>query len=511
MATKPPRENVASTGEPGEVLATTQLQVRALGLTGALMQNITAIAPAITAFFFTATIVGFTGAISPFAYFLGFLVVLALGMCLVQLAKLFPSAGGYFTYVSRTLGPRAGFLTGWAYTLYSPIIAGPILAFFGYILQGELQANYGITFPWWVFSLIAIPVIAVLGFYGIKLSVRVIVVLGGLEFLIVLALGLSGLISPGPGGFTVRVFDPGFNPGHLATATGFALAIVFSVQGLTGWESAVPLAEETASPRRNVPIATMVSIVITGVMTVVVIWGQVIGWGWLNIAKLPASAELPALVIAHRIWGAVWWVALFAMFTSVMAASLATQNVATRMWYGMARTGVLPRVVAHVDPKRKTPTVAVLLQFLLSMGLAFIGGGLLGPAPFFILMVGFCLVLAVIFVYSMGNIGVVVHYWRHRRREFNWLLHFIFPVGTTAVLIYSLVKSFSPFPASPDNWSPVIVGAWMLVGVGVLVILKVRGGETWLQKAGEIIDSHTVTAEGAETIADTGDADGNQN
>src|SRR6266566_9382896 len=67
----------------------------------------------------------------------------------------------------------------------------------------------------------------------------------------------------------------------------------------------------------------------------------------------------------------VWSIALFAMFTSVMAASLATQNVATRMWYGMARTGVLPRVVARVDPKRKTPTVAVLLQFLLSMGLAF--------------------------------------------------------------------------------------------------------------------------------------------
>src|SRR6204780_4857462 len=205
MATKPPRENVAPTGEPGapggpgegepgEVLATTQLQVRALGLTGALMQNITAIAPAITAFFFTATIVGFTGAISPFAYFLGFLIVLALGLCLVQLARLFPSAGGYFTYVSRTLGPRAGFLTGWAYTLYSPIIAGPILAFFGSILQGELQANYGIDFPWWVFTLIAIPVIAVLGYYGIKLSVRAIVVLGGLEFLIVRALGLSGLV-----------------------------------------------------------------------------------------------------------------------------------------------------------------------------------------------------------------------------------------------------------------------------------------------------------------------------
>jgi hypothetical protein len=68
--TTEPQPDVAGGAEEGEeVLATTQLQVRALGLTGALMQNITAIAPAITAFFFTATIVGFTGAISPFAYF----------------------------------------------------------------------------------------------------------------------------------------------------------------------------------------------------------------------------------------------------------------------------------------------------------------------------------------------------------------------------------------------------------------------------------------------------------
>src|SRR5246500_2433010 len=164
-------ENVVE--KPGETwIAETPLKAGAIGLTGAVMQNVTHIAPAIAAFFFTATIVGFSGAHAPLAYFLGFLVVLALGLCLVQLARLFPSAGGYFTYVSRTLGPRAGVLTGWAYTLYSPIIAGPILAFFGSILQGELQANYGINLPWWVFTLVAIPVIAVLGYFGVKLSVR---------------------------------------------------------------------------------------------------------------------------------------------------------------------------------------------------------------------------------------------------------------------------------------------------------------------------------------------------
>jgi amino acid transporter len=497
MAIKPANSGAgAITSSPdGGGVTHTDLQAGSLGLTGAIMQNVTHIAPAVAAFFFTATIVGFADAHSPLAYFLGLLVVLALGMCLVQMARLFPSAGGYFTYVSRTLHPRAGFLTGWAYTFYSPIITGPLLAFFGLILEGELQANYNITFPWWVFTLIAIPVITLLAYFGVKLSVRAIVILGGLEFLIVLVLGLSGLISPGPGGFSFRAFDLGFNPGGFATAAGFTLAIVFTVQGLTGWEAAVPLAEETKNPRRNVPIATIASIAITGVMLVIVLWGQIIGWGTDQLSKLPGSSELPALVIAHRVWGALWWVALLAMFSSVMAGSLACQNVATRMWYRMARSGALPAVVGTVDSKRKTPIVAIGLQFVLSMTLGLVGGALLQPDKLFILLVGFCVVIAVIIVYSLGNVGVVVYYWRHRRNEFNWVLHFVFPVGTTAVLIYSLIQSFRPFPAYPYNWSPVIVGVWMLLGIAILVALKVRGNEDWLLKAGDIIEERPDTAD----------------
>src|ERR1700681_490599 len=104
--------------KPGEAwVAETPLSAGAVKLTGAVMQNVTHIAPAIAAFFFTATIVSFAGGHAPLAYLLGFLVVLALGMCLVQLARRFPSAGGYFTYVSRTVGPRAGVLTGWMLVL----------------------------------------------------------------------------------------------------------------------------------------------------------------------------------------------------------------------------------------------------------------------------------------------------------------------------------------------------------------------------------------------------------
>ena len=347
-------------------VAETELRAGAVGLTGAIMQNITHIAPAIAAFFFTTTIVGLSGGHAPLAYLIGFLVVLALGMCLVQLAKKFPSAGGYYTYVSRTLGPRLGFLTGWMFTFYSPIVAGPLFSFLGFILEGEFQANYGWTwFHWWMLVLVGMPLIALVGYLGIALSVRAIVVVGAMEFLIVLALSLWGLFDAGPGGFTFQSFTYGFNPGDLATATGFSLAIVLTVQGLTGWEAAVPLAEETENPRRNVPRATMLSIAIIGTMLVLAIWGQVIGWGVDKLTTLPTSSELPALVIAHRVWGSLWWLALLAMFTSVIGGSLAAQNVATRMWFGMGRSGVLPATFGKVHPTRKTPTAAVTAQFVL--------------------------------------------------------------------------------------------------------------------------------------------------
>ena len=56
-------------------------------------------------------------------------------------------------------------------------------------------------------------------------------------------------------------------------------------------------------------------------------------------------------------------------------------------------------------------------------------------------------------------------------------------MGTSVVLIYSLYKSFSPFPAHPYNWSPFIVGGWLLIGIAILAILRARGHEQWLSRA----------------------------
>jgi amino acid transporter len=452
------------------------------------MQNITHIAPAIAAFFFTQTLVSFAGGQAPLAYLVGLIIVIPLGVCLMELARKFPSAGGYFTYVSRTLGPSMGFLTGWVFVLYSPVVAGPSLAVLGQILQDELASNYGITFPWYLAVVIGIPLVAWAGYTGISFSIKWIVVVGLAEFLIVLALGLSGLASPGPGGFTFATFSTSFNPGDLATTSGFFIVVVLTVQGLTGWEAAVPLAEETENPRRNVPRSIMASILIIGVMLVIAQWGQVIGWGVDDLPNLKTSSEVPGLVIAHRVWGGMWWLTLLAMITSVLGASLACQNVATRMWYSMGRSGVLPKALGKVHPTRKTPINAVTAQLILSIVLGFGGPWLLGgPWPFFIFLIAFVLVLGVIFVYVAANVGLVVYFWTKARNEFSWIKHFVFPVGTSLVLIYSIYAAFVPLPASPNNWTPLVAAIWLGLGIAIIAWKKVTGDEAWLTRTAEVI------------------------
>jgi len=474
-------ETMGST--PSAPVVKSELEADAIGLLGATMQAITHIAPAIAGFFFTAFIVSLAGITAPLAYFIGFLIVLMLGSTLAQLAKHMPSAGGYYTYVSRAIHPRAGFLVSWMYILYSPLVGGPLAGFFGFIVAGELKSSFDIDVPWlWAASvLIFAPLTAYLQWEGIKLSTRFMVVTGGLEMLIVFGLALFGFFVPPPGssGVTLDVFNPAMIP----AGEGFALAVVFTVQGLTGWEASAPLAEETKDPRRNVPLSVILSIVLIGSFLVIVFWGQITGFG--NDAEAISKEAVPALTLAHRVWGAGWIIILFAFLNSVAAVSIACANVGTRMWYSMARSGSFPAALAKVHPEHKTPTNAILLQLALSVVAGLYVGYVFNPQTGFYLVTGLLLVLAVSVAYLMANLAVFLYYWRQHRDEFNWILHFVFPIASSVVLLYAIYKSF-PL-SSPFDLAPIVNGVWLLIGIGILLFLRARGNEEWLKKAGQSI------------------------
>ena len=202
---------------------------------------------------------------------------------------------------------------------------------------------------------------------------RTIVVVGALEFLIVLALGPVGPVRSGPGGFTLQSSGTSYNPGNITTATGFSLAMVFTVQGLTGWEAAVPLAEETENPRRNVPIATMASIVIVGVMLVLVYLGSGRRLGDERPEQPASLRGAPGAGDRAPVLGEPGWLALLAMFTSVIGASL---GLPERRHPHVVRHGPkrrrCPRRSARCTRTRKTPTTAITAQFVLSLALGLI-------------------------------------------------------------------------------------------------------------------------------------------
>jgi amino acid transporter len=478
-------EEVAPLQSAGQ--AGTKLRAGAIGLPGATMQAVATIAPAIAGLFFTQYVVSLTGVTAPLAYVLGVCIVLMLGSTLVQLSKHMSSAGGYYTFVSRAINPRAGFLVAWMYVFYNPLCAGPIYAYFGYILEQELKSQYNINAPylWWLCLIVGAPFVAFLAWRGLAVSVRVLVSLGLLEMSIVFALALSGFISPGPGGDNLSSWVPH----NSLSGEGFFLAVVFSLQGLTGWEASAPLAEETVNPRRNIPRATMIAILALGAFLVIVYWGQILGWGTSVLTgsspkALVNSPDLPGLGIAHRLWGGSWVLVLAALFSSTLAVCQSCNNVATRVWYKMGETGTLPAWFGKVHPRYKTPTNAILANMVLSIAVGLVVGLLLNASRSYLLIDGLVLVLAVLFIYVAANIAVFLYYLRQRRDEFNWLLHVVFPVLSTAALVFVTIKSFQPFPGFPYNYAPLIDGLWLAVGVVILITLWVRKKDDWIAKAG---------------------------
>jgi amino acid transporter len=448
------------------------------------MQGIGHTAPA-TAILLTLPITtSYAGVAAPLAYLLAFVLVLMLGVGLTQLARHLPSAGGYYTYVSRTVHPRAGFLTAWLFVLYSPLAPAFSLAMMGYVLESSLRAEYGIVFPWWLFLLLGTAFTFWVTYRGIEISAAALMVLGVLEMGIVVLLAAWGLFVPGPGGVDLSAFNPanvGGGPGL------FSLGVVFSIFALTGWEGVVPLAEESANPRRVVPQALLGTILIMGIFLVFTAWGILVGWGTHDLqtvtdAKDKPPFELP-LVLARRYWGPGWLLVLFALLNSMVAVSVATSLVSTRMWYAMARSGSLPAWLSAVHARHQTPANAVAFQTFLTLLVGLGLGFWIGPDQEFFLM-GEVLTLALALIYTAGNLGVFLFYRRERRDEFRPLWHAFFPLVSSVAVLGVAYLSVVAWPPPPLRYAPFIVAGWLGLGIAILFLMKARGQEQWLLQAG---------------------------
>ncbi|MDQ6875588.1 MAG: APC family permease, partial [Actinomycetota bacterium] len=461
----------------------TDLRPRALRLPGVLMQALTHIAPAVGMVAFIPMITSFSGITSPLAYLIAFLIVAMLGVSLMQLAKHLPSAGGYYTYVSRTVSPRVGFLAAWTLFIIELLAPGAGLGFGGFLFEGAMKAEYGITFPWWVFLLLGTALIFVVSYFGIRIAVGLSVVLSAIEILIVLVLSFSSLASPGPGGINASPFDPTKS----VSTNGLFLAVVFTIFAFAGFESVAPLAEESVNPRRTIPRAIWISITISGVFYVFTGWALLTGWGTNNVKGFIAPGENPIFALAHRLWGGAWILVLLAVVNSILAIGIAATNAGTRVLYAMGRSGSLPQWLATVHPKYRTPVNTIYTQMLITLVVGLGLGLAFGPASLFF-TIGLAVTLSLMVLYIAGNVGVFLYYWRVRRNEFNPVLHVIFPLLSSAALIVVGYKSLRPLPPTPTSYGALLAIGWLLVGAVVLLVMRQTGRDRWLLNAGKVFE-----------------------
>ncbi len=453
------------------------LRAGALKLPAVLMQGITHMAPAAGLILSIQFIVKEAGTLTPLAYGIAFLIVLTLGVSLIQLARHLPSAGGYYTYLSRTVHPGAGFLTAWLYFLYDPTSTAINLAYMGLLLQQALRSEWGLVCPWWAFLFVAALLIGLLSFYGVEISARLMLVLGLAEVVIVLLLCAAGLNAG-----AVPAAVPGGGGAH-----GLWLGVVLAIFSFTGFESVAPLAEETEAPKKNLPRAILGGILLMGGFYLFTSWALLRGWRAAGLGGLTAfadAAEYPVLVLARRLWGPAWVLILLALFNSVIAVSIACTTSSTRVFYAMGRAGALPRALAFVHPVHRTPVVAIWVQTALTLLIGLVLGFWLGPDQEYFFL-GVVMTLGMVLVYSAGNLGVFLFFTQEKRESYNPILHVVFPLFSTLGLIAVGVLSVYPLPPPPIRYAPYVVLVWLGLGILVLFIMRLQGKERFLLHAGQ--------------------------
>jgi len=467
-------------GKPSTGSVKTELRENAVGLPGMLMQGIATIGPSFAILASFVFIVSFAGLVTPWAYLFGGILLGLQALSAAQLAKVFPSAGGWYTWIARAFHPRAGFFAGVLFSIWLPPVATLTMAFLAKtVLEPSIKAEYGVDVPWWIWVVAGVALVIFFAYQGISISEKALIITGLIEIVIMVALAFTGLASPGPGGFS---FGP-LNPGNFGLAGNLFLGVVFSIFAFSGWESTGPLAEESKNPKRNVPIGLVGSVVVLTVYFVFVTWGYLVGIGVSKVGSIPTASAFPVATLAQRVWGGAWVLLLFALLNSAIALSIACFNGGTRTWYAMGRSGVLPKMVGKVNPTRKTPVNAISLQVGVQV-LAFVCVLIWGAENVFFSWAN-AITIGLVLMYVLCNIGVVRYYLTEGRAQFNPLLHIVVPVVASAAGVVVVWKSyFSPFTSTgPVFWGLMTFIVVLVLTVVILIYLRVTGREDWMRRA----------------------------
>jgi amino acid transporter len=384
----------------------------------------------------------------PLAYLIGLIGMFFTATSYASMSRAFPVAGSVYSYAQRGLSEIAGFFAGWL-ILLDYILIPALLYLFSAIALKPIFPNV----PEWIWLIGFVSFNVVVNLIGIEFTARANRYLLAIE-LIVLALfvvlGLIALYSGyGAGRLTLRpVYDPGVF--SIATVAGATSIAVLSFLGFDGIST---LSEENSGDRKSVGRATVLSLLLVGVLFMLQTW---IATDLSNGMRF--SSPGTAFYEIARLAGGVWleWIVLGAVaLSSGIANAMAAQAATSRILFAMARDRKLPAVLAKIHPRYQTPYVSTLLVALIS------------------LLVGLFFSSRVDDLSRIVNFGAltsflllhlsVINHFTIRQRSRAWLRHLVSPVIGFLVIAYVLYEM--------DNSAKIMGACWITIGIVYYLLL----------------------------------------
>jgi len=282
------------------------------------------------------------------------LAVLLLVLCFAEAGSYFDRAGGAIVYTRVAFGEFVGFEVGWMTWIARIASVASLSVFFsravGYLWDG---ANHGVGQAVTIFLELAL--LTWINVRGVKSGALTAVVLAFGKLTPLFILIAVGVFAIEPS----RLF-----PVPAPERANFVKAALLVLYAYSGFENTAAPAGEFKNPKRDVPFALVVQIVIvTAVYTLV----QLVALGTvpdLGVSKTP-------LADAGRIlMGPIGGLLLtLGAALSVLGTNNNTILAGPRYLYALAETGRLPRALARIHPRYRTPHVAILTQSGIALGL----------------------------------------------------------------------------------------------------------------------------------------------
>jgi len=363
-----------------------RLGARSLSLVDVVAQSVGFMGPVFSAAFLIPLIAGFSasgkgaGVATPFAVLLAAIGTFALGWIVSQYAKKVHAAGSLYDYVSNGLGAQVGALAGWVYYGGTTVLASAIACLVGFFMEfviftadpalpGVIESESPLPAMAW--SLLFVAAVLVIQYLGVQLSTRVQLSLALVSAVVVLAFFIK-VIADAPTN-SLRAF----NPSEAADGwTGILFGVMYGVLIFVGFETAANLAEETAEPKRSIPRAISLTVVIASAFYLLASYAQVAGFGF-DIAVLtdPAVAAAPLFALASPLevggYGSdtILKIVIVVVFLDVLAVGLGAAVASTRGVFALARDRRVPGALAAVSG-RGTPLGAIVFVAAVSVIMA---------------------------------------------------------------------------------------------------------------------------------------------